>query len=89
MAFTPEEKQTIFQQYGKGPQDSGSPEAQIALFTKRIIHLTEHLKQNRHDFVTQRNLQRLVGKRRRMLNYLIQQDIFRYRNIIKELGIRR
>ena len=89
MSLSTETKQGLFNKYGKGVNDSGSPEAQIALFTHRITHLTEHLKKNRKDYATQRNLQLLVGKRRRLLKYLINKDIFRYRNIIKELGIRR
>ena len=69
--------------------DTGSPESQIALFTYRISHLTEHLKANHKDFATERSLKMLVGKRRRLLDYLIRVDIERYRAIIKELGIRR
>ncbi|MEL6624245.1 MAG: 30S ribosomal protein S15 [Bacteroidota bacterium] len=84
-------KQEIFQKHGhkKEAQDTGSPEAQIALFTYRIAHLTEHLKKNRKDASTQRGLQKLVGKRRRMLDYLKAKNIERYRAIIKELGIRK
>ncbi|KGL51811.1 MULTISPECIES: 30S ribosomal protein S15 [Porphyromonas] len=82
-------KTELFEKYGKGTTDTGSPESQIALFTFRISHLTEHLKRNRKDYNTERSLKRLVGKRRRLLNYLIKIDIERYRAIIKELGIRR
>lgn len=82
-------KTEIFEKYGKGTTDTGSPESQIALFTFRISHLTEHLKRNRKDYNTERSLKRLVGKRRRLLDYLIKIDIERYRAIIKELGIRR
>ncbi len=86
-----EEKQQIFEQYGKGKTDTGSPEAQIALFSKRIAHLTEHLKANHKDYATARALKALVGKRRKLLDYLIRKDINRYRAIIaqKELGIRK
>jgi small subunit ribosomal protein S15 len=84
-------KQEIFKTYGieKKETDTGSPEAQIALFTYRIKHLTEHLKENKKDNSTRMGLQRLVGKRRKMLDYLKGSDIERYRAIIKELGIRK
>ena len=84
-------KQEIFKKYGynKSETDTGSPEAQVALFTYRIQHLTEHLKQNKKDNSTRMALQRLVGKRRKMLDYLKRSDIERYRAIIKELGIRK
>ncbi|MEX0966110.1 MAG: 30S ribosomal protein S15 [Bacteroidia bacterium] len=84
-----EKKTEIFSQYGKAKEDTGSPESQIALFTQRISDLTGHLKTHRKDFGTQRSLQMLVGKRRRLLNYLMQEDIFRYREIISKLGLRR
>lgn len=89
MYLTAEKKQELFAKYGKSATDTGSPEAQIALFTFRINHLTEHLKQNKKDFSTERALVMLVGKRRRLLDYLIKNDIERYRAIIKELGIRK
>lgn len=89
MYLTKEMKEEIFQKYGKSAQDTGSAEGQIALFTFRIKHLTEHLKQNKKDLPTQRSLVRLVGKRRRLLNYLIKKDIERYRAIIKELNLRK
>ena len=82
-------KQEIFEKYGKSNTDTGSPEAQIALFSYRISHLTEHLKLNKKDYNTERSLKRLVGKRRRLLDYLTANDIERYRAIIKELGIRK
>ncbi|MBO4316541.1 MAG: 30S ribosomal protein S15 [Prevotella sp.] len=83
-------KAEIFEQYGKnGVADTGSPESQIALFTYRIAHLTEHLKKNHKDHVTARSLTLLVGKRRRLLTYLKDRDIERYRAIIKALGLRR
>ena len=89
MYLDSEKKKEIFAKHGKGGTDTGSAEAQIALFTYRINHLTEHLKKNKKDFATQRSLLKLVGKRRSLLNYLIKTDIFRYRDIIKELGIRK
>jgi small subunit ribosomal protein S15 len=82
-------KQELFAKYGKSNTDTGSPEAQIALFSYRISHLTEHLKLNKKDYNTERSLKRLVGKRRRLLDYLTKNDIERYRAIIKELGIRK
>ncbi|HCS87059.1 MAG TPA: 30S ribosomal protein S15 [Bacteroidales bacterium] len=89
MYLTSEKKQEIFAQYGKDAKNTGSAESQIALFTFRIQHLTEHLKSNQKDFGTERALTKLVGKRRRLLDYLKEQDIERYRAIIKELGIRK
>ena len=82
-------KQELFAKYGKSNTDTGSPEAQIALFSYRISHLTEHLKSNKKDYSTERSLTMLVGKRRRLLNYLKEVDIERYRAIIKELGLRK
>ena len=89
MYLTAEKKQELFARYGKSNTDTGSPEGQIALFSYRISHLTDHLKKNRKDFSTQRSLIRLVGKRRRLLNYLKDRDITRYRAIIKELNLRK
>lgn len=82
-------KQEIFENYGKSNTDTGSPEAQIALFSYRISHLTEHLKLNRKDHSTERALVMLVGKRRRLLDYLKARDIERYRSIIEKLGLRK
>jgi len=82
-------KKELFEKHGKSATDTGSPESQIALFTVRISHLTEHLKKNHKDYSTERALKMLVGKRRRLLDYLIKVDITRYRAIIKELGIRK
>lgn len=87
--LTSEKKQEIFQEYGKSNTDSGSAESQIALFSYRIGHLTEHLKKNRKDYSTQRSLLKLVGKRRRLLDYLKERDIERYRTIIKALKLRK
>lgn len=84
-----DKKKEIFSKYGKSNTDTGSPESQIALFSYRISHLTEHLKLNKKDFSTQRALIKLVGKRRRLLDYLKTNDVLRYRAIIKELGLRR
>ena len=84
-----DKKQEIFAKYGKSNVDTGSAESQVALFSYRIAHLTEHLKQNKKDHITQRALLRLVGKRRQTLDYLKEVDIERYRKIIKELGLRR
>jgi small subunit ribosomal protein S15 len=89
MYLTSEKKQEIFTKHGSSASDSGSAEGQIALFTYRIAHLTEHLKQNRKDFNTQQALIRMVGKRRSLLNYLKNKDIERYRSIIKELNLRK
>lgn len=91
MYLNTEVKKEIFDRYSrnKTDADTGSPEAQIALFSYRISHLTEHLKLNKKDNATRMGLLRLVGKRRRLLNYLMKKDISRYREIIKELGIRK
>lgn len=91
MYLNTEVKKEIFSRFGRNKSDSdtGSPEAQIALFTYRIQHLTEHLRSNKKDVSTRMGLLRLVGKRRRLLNYLMKKDITRYRAIIKELGIRK
>ncbi|MFA7447206.1 MAG: 30S ribosomal protein S15 [Weeksellaceae bacterium] len=89
MYLTTETKQEIFAKHGKSASDTGSAEGQIALFTFRIKHLTEHLKKNRKDFNTEKSLVRLVGKRKSLLDYLKAKDIERYRAIIAELGIRK
>ncbi|MCS7084887.1 MAG: 30S ribosomal protein S15 [Bacteroidia bacterium] len=91
MYLTAEKKRELFAQYGyaKSPTDTGSPESQIALFTYRINHLNEHLKKSKKDMATKMALLRLVGKRRRLLNYLMRTDINRYRDVIKKLNIRK
>ena len=89
MSITKQEKSEIFAKHGKSATDTGSAEGQIALFTKRIADLTEHLKENRKDYNTQRSLVKLVGKRRSLLDYLTKVDILRYRAIVKELGLRK
>lgn len=82
-------KQRIIAEYGSGPADTGSPEVQVALLTKRISDLTEHLKAHRHDHHSRRGLLILVGQRRRLLQYLARTDIARYRSLIERLGLRR
>ena len=82
-------KAEIFGQYGKDAKDTGSVESQVALFTYRIQHLTELMKQHKKDQVSERALVMLVGKRRKMLDYLKETDIERYRAIVKQLGLRK
>jgi len=82
-------KEKLFKKHGKNENDTGSAEGQIALFTERINHLTEHLKKNRKDYNTERSLVMLVGKRRSLLDYLTKKDVLRYRAIVKELGLRK
>ncbi|MBC7596236.1 30S ribosomal protein S15 [Aeromicrobium sp.] len=82
-------KESIIAQYATGEGDTGSPEVQIALLTGRITHLTEHLKEHKHDHHSRRGLLLLVGQRRRLLNYLQKTDIERYRSLIERLGLRR
>ncbi|MBN2807541.1 MAG: 30S ribosomal protein S15 [Prolixibacteraceae bacterium] len=89
MYLDSEKKKEFFSKFGKSEADTGNAEGQIALFSFRIAHLTEHLKKNRKDFSTQRALISLVGKRRRLLDYLKDRDIERYRAIIKELNLRK
>lgn len=89
MYLTADKKKELFKQFGKSEFDTGSSEGQIALFTFRISHLTNHLKENKKDLATERSLLRLVGKRRKLLEYLKDNDIERYRAIIKKLKIRK
>ncbi len=89
MYLPAEKKQELFATYGKSNTDTGSSESQIALFSYRINHLTEHLRSNKKDFSTQRSLLKLVGKRRRLLDYLKKTDIERYRAVLKALNIRK
>lgn len=89
MYLTSEKKQELFTSYGKSNKDTGSTESQVALFSYRINHLTEHMKKNHKDFATQRALIKLVGKRRALLDYLKGRDIERYRSLIKALNIRK
>ncbi|MFN8355905.1 MAG: 30S ribosomal protein S15 [Spirosomataceae bacterium] len=91
MYLNQEKKQEIFALHGfaKSASDTGSPESQIALFTHRISHLTEHLKKNHKDYSTRQGLLKLVGKRRRLLDYLHKTDISRYRAIVAKLNLRK
>ncbi|MEJ2006291.1 MAG: 30S ribosomal protein S15 [Cyclobacteriaceae bacterium] len=91
MYLSSEKKEELFENHGrlKSKEDTGSAESQIALFTYRINHLTAHMKQNRKDYSTQQGLLKLVGKRRKLLNYLQKTDIERYRAIISELKLRK
>ena len=89
MYLTKEVKAEIFKKYGGNESNTGSTEGQIALFTHRINHLTGHLKKNHKDYNTERSLVKLVGKRRSLLDYMIKNDIVKYRELIKELGIRK
>ncbi len=82
-------KEEILREYATSDGDTGSPEVQIALLTARINHLTEHLREHRHDHHSRRGLLMLVGQRRRLLNYLQRKDLDRYRALIAELGLRR
>jgi small subunit ribosomal protein S15 len=89
VALSTDEKKTILTEYGMHDSDTGSPEAQIALLTKRIVGLTEHLKVHKHDHHSRRGLLLMVGRRRRLLNYVMRVDIERYRSLIQRLGLRR
>jgi len=89
MYLTSEVKQNLIAENGKNATDTGSPESQVAIFTYRIQHLTEHLKLQKNDHATERALVMLVGKRRSLLAYLKKKDIQRYRDIIKKLNIRK
>ena len=89
MTLTADQKLEVVKQFGKSEGDTGSPEVQIALLTRRINHLTEHLREHKHDHHSRRGLLMLVGQRRRLLNYLRRSDLDRYRTLIGELGLRR
>ncbi|MCH7619308.1 MAG: 30S ribosomal protein S15 [Candidatus Marinimicrobia bacterium] len=89
MGLTKEEKSNIVSEFGAGEKNTGSTEVQIALLTRRIANLTEHLKQHKHDHHTRRGLVMMVGKRRRLLNYLEIQHLEKYRDLIKTLNLRR
>jgi small subunit ribosomal protein S15 len=88
-ALTAEDKREIAERFGKDPNDTGATEVQIALLTRRINHLTEHLREHKHDHHSRRGLLMLVGRRRRFLNYLQKKDLEGYRSLIRELGLRR
>jgi small subunit ribosomal protein S15 len=87
--ITKERKQELIDQFGQSAGDTGTPEVQIAIFTERINRLTDHLKDHPNDHSTRHGLMKLVGKRRRLLNYLQDNKIERYRSIIEELGLRK
>jgi small subunit ribosomal protein S15 len=91
MYLTTEIKQDLFAKhgFGKKKEDTGSAESQIALFTHRINHLTQHLQSNKKDFATQKGLMKLVGKRKKLLNYLLNNDISRYRAVLADLNLRK
>ena len=89
MYLTKKIKEELFNEYGNSTKDSGSVEGQIALFTQRINHLTNHLKENKKDYNTERSLLKMVGKRKSLLSYLKNKNIGRYRSIIKKLSIRK
>jgi small subunit ribosomal protein S15 len=89
MTLTKEAKQELISKYGKNDTDTGSTQVQVAMLTQRINELTEHLRTHKHDFYSRRGLLKLVGRRRRFLNYLQKHDLEGYRALIKELGIRR
>ena len=89
MALTRSDKEAIIQEYHVHPTDTGSPEVQVALLTRRIDQLIEHLKVHKHDHHSRRGLLKLVGQRRRHLHYLNRKDPIRYRDIIERLGLRR
>ena len=89
MAITPQQTAAIISEFGSDGNDSGSSEVQVALLTHRIKHLTEHMKIHKHDHHSRRGLLKLVGQRRRLLNYVKNQDVERYRRLIKTLGIRK
>ncbi|MBD3257574.1 30S ribosomal protein S15 [candidate division GN15 bacterium] len=89
MSVTKEVKASIIEKHRLHEKDTGSPEVQIALLTERINHLTEHMKDHKQDFHTRHGLLKLVGQRRRMLDYLKDRDIVSYRDVIKHLGLRR
>lgn len=89
MALNKEKKQEIIKKFARSEGDTGSPEVQIAVLTEEINNLTEHLKEHKHDFHSRRGLLKKVGQRRSMLNYLLKNDITRYREVIKSLGLRK
>jgi small subunit ribosomal protein S15 len=89
MTLTQEDKLEVVERFGKDANDTGATEVQIALLTRRINDLTEHLRTHKHDHHSRRGLLMLVGRRRRFLNYLQKKDLERYRSLIRELGLRR
>ena len=89
MSLITQDKEKIFKKFGANNKDTGSVYSQVALFTKKITNSTQHLKENRKDYATQRSLQLMVGKRRKLLTYLQNKDIVKYRELVKDLGLRR
>ena len=89
MALTKEVKESIVKKYARGKNDTGSAEVQIAILTEEIKNLTEHLKEHDHDYHSRRGLLKKVGQRRSLLNYLLKEDVTRYREIVKSLGLRK
>jgi small subunit ribosomal protein S15 len=89
MTMTVEEKSEIVRKFGKDENDTGATEVQVALLTQRINHLTEHLREHKHDHHSRRGLLMLVGQRRRFLRYLQRNDLESYRSLVRELGLRR
>lgn len=89
MPLDRDQKAEIIVQFGKDEKDTGSPEVQVALITHRVRELTEHLKVHKHDHHSRRGLKKLVGQRRRLLRYIENQDVMRYRSLIEKLGLRR
>ena len=89
MSLTTQEKEKIFKKFGNNDKDTGSVYSQVALFTKKIANSTKHLKNNRKDYWTQRSLQLMVGKRRKLLSYLKNKDVIKYRQLVQDLGLRR
>lgn len=89
MALTKEKKQEIIKRFAKGDNDTGSAEVQIAILTEEISALTEHLKEHKHDYHSRRGMFKKVGQRRSLLNYLKNKDVTRYRDVVKQLGLRK
>jgi small subunit ribosomal protein S15 len=89
VALTVEEKNKIIEEFKQHENDTGSPEVQVALLTKRITYLTEHFKEHKQDYHSRTGLLKLVGKRRKLLNYLRNKDVNRYRDLIKRLNLRK
>jgi small subunit ribosomal protein S15 len=89
MSITPERKQAVISDFATGSKDTGSPEVQVAVLTERITNLTEHLKSHKKDFASRRGLLMMVGRRRRLLDYLRRKEQSRYQTLIERLGLRR
>ncbi len=89
MALTKDKKQEIIKKFAKNEKDTGSVEVQIAILTEEIKNLTDHLKEHKHDYHSNRGLLKKVGHRRSLLNYLRKNDVVKYREVVKELGLRK